>query len=539
MRRVRYQLSVKSIPGAPPVAGRAPNPAMLQRQQNVELDQGRPWSGDPYEEGPVSDPEAAYARFGGDGEDVEAWLDRGEDGTLIGWLREGGDLYRYSDAEAWALDVDGAQMQRTDALAPTGDPATMDPGVDPAAEADPFATPGEDPHIGQQAGDGFVDETDPATTEGDPTVPLEDPTDLPDDAEAMTEDPELASAADPAVAPATTDEEEFDNPFAAMLAAAPGEPGDEKPGNDGPDDSPDAPDDDPEDPEEDPSEEADGGADEAAEAAGDVPDDDNPFETDKATAKKRKRFGGQLQGKHLPGQHNQEDHGDWAHGVKHTVKKAVSAAVDAGKEAGTSPKGGSSTSGSTKKASLTPESVGAAGTKDLEAMMMSGDFYDMATIEAVADELDRRDSIDARTRGFHAHTEPGSPEEQALFDSVIPEQWAAWAATASKKPRKRSKAKEIEDAYQDFAQAQYARFLSENRPAFSNKHTASPPFDELSWFMGEAARGRNLEKYGSEELQRFFAADPPQTISDFKAEFYPSYAKAKAAVGSRYLSEHG
>lgn len=189
---MRYRLEVKSVT-APTGGGDAvtdpSNPGALPNRLNtVTLDPGREWAGDEYGEGPVSDPETAYARFS-TGEDTEAWLEKQADGTLIGWVRDGETIYRYPNTEAWALDVDGSQMQRTDAAAA------------PAAPADEFeTTPPVD-----------AVEANPAETVV-PTAaepPAADPTAEPDpDAEA-----EAALTADVD----TTDDDEFVNPFAAPV----------------------------------------------------------------------------------------------------------------------------------------------------------------------------------------------------------------------------------------------------------------------------------------------------------------------------------
>ncbi|WP_406153219.1 hypothetical protein OG217_05775 [Streptomyces sp. NBC_01023] len=89
-------------------------------------DDARPWSGDMYDEGDETDPVAAFAAYqGASGE--EAWLDQAPDGTLTGWVRDAtGQVWRYTDPDVWAIDVDDAQMTRThsqvggdDAGAPT------------------------------------------------------------------------------------------------------------------------------------------------------------------------------------------------------------------------------------------------------------------------------------------------------------------------------------------------------------------------------------------------------------------------------------
>ncbi|MFH8466036.1 hypothetical protein [Streptomyces sp. NPDC017991] len=76
-------------------------------------DDARPWSGDMYDEGDETDPTAAFAAYqGASGE--EAWLDQAPDGTLTGWVRDAtGQVWRYTDPDVWAIDVDDAQMTRT------------------------------------------------------------------------------------------------------------------------------------------------------------------------------------------------------------------------------------------------------------------------------------------------------------------------------------------------------------------------------------------------------------------------------------------
>lgn len=162
----RYSLSYKAAPdgGATATPGRSrdPNPAMLQRPDQVDLDHGREWSGDLFETGQPSDPSQAFARFSG--EEVEAWLDRAEDGTLTGWLRESdtGKVWRYSDADAWAIDVDGAELARADAGPSPVDTAAGGP-PDGAAEEEPEA-------------DGEFPSPDELTEEPPPETPPQDAT---------------------------------------------------------------------------------------------------------------------------------------------------------------------------------------------------------------------------------------------------------------------------------------------------------------------------------------------------------------------------
>lgn len=186
------------------------------------MDPGRKWAGDLYETGSVPDPAGAYAQFAG-GDGTEAWLERNDDGTLIGWLRDGTDVFRYTDADTWALDVDGVSMARTDAAAPAAGP--VDPGMD-----------------GVAAPDAVADSTDPAVNPEVPTDPAQDPAIHPDeDPTAGEDDPALDPTvdqhvdkatdpvvnvpdADPAAVSPVEEEDEFDNPFADLLADPPDEP---------------------------------------------------------------------------------------------------------------------------------------------------------------------------------------------------------------------------------------------------------------------------------------------------------------------------
>ena len=128
---MHLSVSVKALDGTPVRV--APTPAMLQRLPDRDLDPGRGWAGDLYDTGDPSDPEQAYARFTGDPidtshgpEDVEAWIDRSVDGTLIGWVRQGDRVWRYTDPAAWALDVDGADMTQQGSTGDAPDPADSD-----------------------------------------------------------------------------------------------------------------------------------------------------------------------------------------------------------------------------------------------------------------------------------------------------------------------------------------------------------------------------------------------------------------------------
>ncbi|MER7937927.1 MULTISPECIES: hypothetical protein [unclassified Streptomyces] len=201
-----YRFSVKTLPPSDDPAAQDQDPAAGQPPefQPPHQDDARPWAGDLYDDGDESDPAQAYAAFSGPtGE--QAWLDKAEDGTLTGWVRdETGQVYRYADPDAWAIDVDDAGMSQTGGTGADGeaDPqaaggAPVDPNADPAAAdqvPDPAAAPmdpGSDPSADQEGDDapdsadggglsidyGTADEAVPPDDEGqdDNKEPEEDP----------------------------------------------------------------------------------------------------------------------------------------------------------------------------------------------------------------------------------------------------------------------------------------------------------------------------------------------------------------------------
>lgn len=190
-----YAYAVKNLPqpAADPAAGvpAAPPPEMQPPQE----DDARPWAGDVYDEGDETDPAQAYAALSGpNGE--QSWLDKAEDGTLTGWVRdETGQVWRYSDPDTWAIDVDDAGMQETggnhgeppvdgmqdpavtdsDNLAPDGveplELGTADEAIDPAADTDDPAGPAEEDPAdesddGPEDAENTEDEDDPAKKKG-------------------------------------------------------------------------------------------------------------------------------------------------------------------------------------------------------------------------------------------------------------------------------------------------------------------------------------------------------------------------------------
>lgn len=106
-------------PAAPPAPDTPPEGEAVEEDPSATLEQpdddSRPWAGDEYNEGDETDPDGpeAWCAYTGSGGE-QAWLDKAPDGTLTGWVRDSdGQVWRYTDPDAWSTDVDGAQMTQT------------------------------------------------------------------------------------------------------------------------------------------------------------------------------------------------------------------------------------------------------------------------------------------------------------------------------------------------------------------------------------------------------------------------------------------
>ncbi|RZU28319.1 hypothetical protein EV284_6485 [Streptomyces sp. BK022] len=114
--------------------GQEPAETEAETPPDAPADDARPWAGDEYSAGDESDPADAFSAYtGSNGE--QAWLDRDTDGTLTGWVRDStGQVWRYTDPDAWADDVDGAQMTQTHSQA-NGDTTSQQPDSATAPQA--------------------------------------------------------------------------------------------------------------------------------------------------------------------------------------------------------------------------------------------------------------------------------------------------------------------------------------------------------------------------------------------------------------------
>lgn len=168
-----------------------PDPA-----EGPELDaEPQEWAGDLYDAGDETDPAEAFAVFTG-AAGLEGWLDRADDGTLTGWVRDpAGGVYRYSDVDAWAIDVRDSGMSRTDPGMGVEDPNAELEGEDDAATEDPSELEGEDdadPFAeGDDEGDELAVDDDAADEVGaDTDDPDPDTDDLADDMDPDEDDDE-------------------------------------------------------------------------------------------------------------------------------------------------------------------------------------------------------------------------------------------------------------------------------------------------------------------------------------------------------------
>ncbi|MFF0754396.1 hypothetical protein [Streptomyces sp. NPDC004267] len=169
-----YAYAVKNLPQPDPATGDPAAPPPPPEVQPPQGDDARPWAGDLYDEGDESDPAEAYAAMSGpNGE--QAWLDLADDGTLTGWVRdETGQVWRYSDPDTWAIDVDDAGMQETGGTrsAPADteglDPAADDPSAPGAPDAAPLELGSSDDVLEADAEDPEAEEDPAVASEEDP-----------------------------------------------------------------------------------------------------------------------------------------------------------------------------------------------------------------------------------------------------------------------------------------------------------------------------------------------------------------------------------
>lgn len=204
-----YELQVKVLDGAAhQIRSTAQRPWHVNRYLGADRDPGRPWSGDLCETISPTDPAEAYAAYKGTVTDqgveseVEAWVDRGSDGTIIGWVRQGDEVWRYTDPEAWALDVDGADLQLV-----SSDP---DKPIEEMADA-VDSTSAEDQVEDLEQTDGSTVKSEVDTAEKELTDPAGDEAaeqDVPDTVETDTPDDLEPAAVDDPAEPSVDDEED-------------------------------------------------------------------------------------------------------------------------------------------------------------------------------------------------------------------------------------------------------------------------------------------------------------------------------------------
>lgn len=445
---MRFSLQTKSVTAAPP-GSPADNPATMLRSGNVPMDEGRAWSGDLYTEGEVTDPGSAFASFSDDATDTEAWLDMAPDGTIVGWVRQGDEIYRYLDPDSWSMDVDGAGIPRTDGGAtPEGitpdegvTDELADPNADPAAEFDPVLDAAADPEgvvaaeeeattadpertIGDMAPTAFEEEGDEAVEDGDPTEVLEDPTALPEgeDDGGDEADEAFADLIGDGVAPEETEaqaavEADADDTITVAAEDMPVTP--EVP------EDPDAP---PHTPDEELEEELE-------------PEDE---EEEEEETEEEKRLKGKTSGvKHAQGDHNQDTHGR-RYGIGSRSPRGRAGAATA-------------VTGPKPKATLGDTTIARMTDSELEGITESADSFTSETLWAAAAELDKRNPIGEQVWDDLDGTRPGSMEEHNALQDLIPREWVEWAGRGgdeASKPKPRTKKEIAEDEWLDFMERQ-------------------------------------------------------------------------------------
>lgn len=510
-----YELMVKAL-----------DPALLTRHNGVELHEGRAWAGDLYEEGPVSDPAEAFAHFqmeaspdptdpdATEAGDVEAWLERNEDGSMVGWVREGTEVFRYSDPSAWALDVDGAQMNRVDS-ATSLDPNAVAPGaegLDPAVE-DPNTDPDADPAA-----------VDPTADPADPAV-----------------DPALAAEGD-AVAE-EDDLEGEDNPFADLGEFTPGEEKDPDAATDELTDPEGDPVESEQDPAEDPAINPDEPADpdpspEVDPAKPDDPDKDSLEDDDDLNPGPEKEsdrlFGGKKRRQKkdaLPTlalkvysgprrfEHKAHFAGECDSGGRGDKEPSPSAEPSA-PAAPSTPRARRAAGQPPAKATLPANALSSLSDQELESLTEQPDLYDFDTLAAAAQELDSRNAPSAADDLLTAvaATPRGSKARADLFN-VIPDEWTAWVALRNKNAAKVSRNK-AELARQDFRDYKYERWLEAERATKGNMWAAKYKSNPKGRPRGVTEEGMLTNramaaKYASPELKEWLDQNPLLTFAEW------------------------
>lgn len=214
--KMTYTLQAKAAPFDDPAAP-IDDTAAPPPPPNAEQVAQQEWAGDIYTGTDVTDPANAAASFSGTNGET-AWLDQADDRTLTGWVEDAdGTVRRYSDVDAWAIDVDQASMTLVAESGTEESPEaefgdeTGDEPTEPAEGEDPFnegAPPAEESAapLAEAVDTAAPEEVDPmAEAAEDPSLrpgldaePAADP--LPDDAEPVEGTPadDFATEGEPA-----------------------------------------------------------------------------------------------------------------------------------------------------------------------------------------------------------------------------------------------------------------------------------------------------------------------------------------------------
>jgi hypothetical protein len=172
MSRIEIQYKVlPAVPNDAPAAAR--EVAGPPGQEQADPNKPQPFSGDVYDEGDETDPANAYAHLKGE-DGTEGWLDHDDDGTVTGWVRTpDGTVYRYTDPQSWAIDVDDAGLRRDGGESAPADGEEIPEGGEADTDGgEPVDEQGDEP---EQEADAQVADDDSAMREdGEPAEVTDD-----------------------------------------------------------------------------------------------------------------------------------------------------------------------------------------------------------------------------------------------------------------------------------------------------------------------------------------------------------------------------
>ncbi|MFK0004989.1 hypothetical protein [Paenarthrobacter sp. NPDC090522] len=169
----------------------------------------------------------------------------------------------------------------------------------------------------------------------------------------------------------------------------------------------------------------------------------------------------------------------------------------------------------TRAGEITPETVNAASWDDIGGMYSTyGDDPEaLEKLQLLVEEREEREAADVWGTG----TAPTVGEGDALTNPTLREE------------RKLTPHEVAREEYDNYVYAQYRKCESE-LSFMVNKQGQAKGIDSFSLFQGPVSR---VKKYGSEELQAWFAANGRHTLGSFRHAMFGWASDAKAARNAR------